>query len=149
MMKAGKGATYVGIQGILRFIIGLLYYSIIARLLTEAEVGVISTLTFINLIFIIIASLSLPIAATKYISEFIGQNDKEKASAVAKKTIRLVFFLSIFLFIGIYLIIEFFLGYIYTSKVVVIISCATAFLATIRNTYLEFLRGLQMFGKYS
>ena len=149
MIRAGKGAIYVAIQSISQFAIGLLYYSIIARLLTEREIGLIATLTFITSFYSIFAALALPIAATKYISEFIGQNDEEKASAVAKKTIRLVLLSSTLLFVGTLLIVKLFLGYESSIKILIIISCATAFFTTIKSTYLEFLRGLQMFGKYS
>ena len=124
MIRAGKGAIYVATQSVLQFAVGLLYYSIIARSLTGAEIGLIATLTFITSIYSIFASLSLPIAATKYISEFIGQNDKEKASAVAKKTIRLVLISSILLLAGIYFILDFFSGYEY--RFLIMISCVTA-----------------------
>lgn len=147
MIRAGKGAIYVATQSVIQFTVGLLYYSIIARLLTEAEIGLIATLTFITSIYTIFASLSLPIAATKYISEYIGQNDKEKASAVANKTIRLVLFSSLLLLVGFYFILDFITGYKY--RFLIMISCVTAFFATLKSTYLEFLRGLQRFGKYS
>jgi O-antigen/teichoic acid export membrane protein len=149
MLRAGKGAVYVAIQSVSQFAIGLFYYSILARLLTEAEIGIISTLSFTSSIFIIVANLSLPIAATKHISGFMGQNDEESASSVAKKTIRLVILIATLVLAGIYVTLPFLFEGDQSIIVLVMIACATGFFATIKTTYLAFLRGLQMFGKYS
>jgi len=149
MLRAGKGAIYVAIQSVSQFAIGLIYYSILARSLTEAEIGIISTLSFISSIYIIVAHLSLPIAATKHISGFMGKNDEESASAVAKRTIGLVILISILVLVGIYVTLQFLFEIDQSIKLLIMISCATGFFATIKTTYLAILRGLQMFGKYS
>lgn len=148
MLRAGKGAIYVAIQSVSQFAIGLLYYSLLARSLTEAEIGIISTLSFISSIYIVFAHLSLPIAATKHISEFMGKNDAESASSVAKRTIKLVMQISILILVGIYVTLPF-IEIDQSIKLLIMISCATGFFATIKTTYLEMLRGLQMFRKYS
>ena len=149
MLRAGKGAIYVAIQSISQFAIGLIYYSILARSLTEADIGIMSTLSFISTIYIIVAHLSLPIAATKHISEFMGKNDEESASAVAKRTIKLVTLISMIVLVGIFVTLQFFFEIDQSIKLLVMISCATGFFATIKTTYLAILRGLQMFRKYS
>ena len=149
MLRAGRGAIYVAIQSVSQFAIGLIYYSILARSLTEAEIGIISTLSFISSIYIIVAHLSLPIAATKHISGFMGKNDEENASAVAKRTIRLVILISTLVLVGILVTLQFIFEIDQSIKLLVIISCTTGFFATIKTTYLAILRGLQMFGKYS
>lgn len=139
IVRIGRGTIYVAIQSITTFVIGLLYYSTLARLLTKSEIGLLSTMTLITSIYSLLATLNLPVAATKYMSEYIGQNNEERASAVAKRTLKLVLLLSTLLLVPALLIPWLYMSENPLLSVLMMISCITAFLGIIKSTYLSFL----------
>lgn len=147
--KVGRGSVYVAVQNVAQFAVGLIFYSILARLLTKADIGLVSTLTFAVTIYSVFATLTLNVAAAKYISEYIGKGDPEKASSVAKKTTRLIATLSIILLIPAILISQLLGEQNYSITLLFVIACITSSFASLKSTYLSFLQGSQSFGKYA
>ena len=146
-----KGFSYILALNILQFAIGLIFYAVIAKILTQADLGVISTLTFFYATFTVIAPFALHVSGTKYISEFLGKNELDKAADVGSTVIKLILRLSI-VFLTFFSIISFFLSTFYQSSnalVFLIITFVASFIATIRITYLAQLQGLQLFDKHA
>ncbi len=148
IVRVGRGTIYISMLNFTQFAAGLLYYSVLARLLTRTDIGILSVLTFVVSVYSVFATLSLPVAAAKYISEYVGQNDRGRAASVAAKVLRLVFVSSALSFIPVILIPMLFVG---QSFVILLLAvyCFGAFLGITKMVYLSFLQGLQMFGKYS
>lgn len=147
--KTSRGTLLVLSQNAVQFGMGLLFFAVAAKILTKAEIGVISTLTFVYVIFSSLAPLSLPTAAVKYMAEFIGQNNREKASSVAKTTRRWVFLVSLgFLAIGSGISFLLPAGLV-VSPELVLLTFVYAFFSTMRVTHQAFLQGLQMFERYA
>lgn len=147
--KTGRGTLLVLLQNAVQFGIGLLFFAIAANVLTKTEIGVISTLTFAYVMFSALAPLALQTAAAKYMAEFMGQNNREKASSVAKTTRKWVFLVSLgFLAIcsGISFLIP--AGSIVAPELV-LLAFVYAFFSTMRVTYQAFFQGLQLFRRYA
>ncbi|RSN74941.1 oligosaccharide flippase family protein [Candidatus Methanodesulfokora washburnensis] len=72
------------------YVIGLLFYFFIARLLSKEEVGLLSILMAIISIYNITTMLALNNAAIKFISEFAGKGDLEKASSISAGILRIL-----------------------------------------------------------
>jgi O-antigen/teichoic acid export membrane protein len=129
-----------------------MFYSIAAKVLNRADLGLVSTLTFLHFIFTIIAPLALPIAGTKYVSEYIGKQKRNTAASIASTVIRVVLVLSlVFLvvFIGVsYLLVSVF-QWPHDALIFLTVIFISSFLATMRLTYLSLMQGLQLFDKYA
>jgi O-antigen/teichoic acid export membrane protein len=72
-----------------------LFYILIARVLTKAEVGAVSLLAATMAVFNTVTQLALPQAATKYISGHLGTAEQGLAGSVAKTTLRLVLLIAV------------------------------------------------------
>lgn len=147
-IKASRGTIFILSQNIIQFGIGLLFFTIAAGKLTKADIGLISTFTFISVLFVAIAPFSLQIAAARYIAEFLGQNAKETASSIVRTVRKWVSFLSL-TFFGVGSILTFFLlsGVVSNPDLIVLV-LVYGFFATMRTLYQAFLQGLQQFERY-
>lgn len=149
--RISKGFIYIIVLNILQFVIGLAFYSIAAKILVSADLGIISTLTFIYSIFVVAVPLALPVAGTKYVAEFVGRNELEKASNVASTVLKLVLKISsIFLVIsclGSFFILSRFYS-MSNALVFLIVTFIASFVAVIRLAHLALLQGLQRFDKF-
>jgi len=74
--KASRSTFLILSQNIIQFGIGLLFFTIAAKMLTKIDIGLISTFTFISVLFVSLAPLSLQVAATRYMAESLGQNNR-------------------------------------------------------------------------
>jgi len=158
--RAGRGTILVLLQNFIQFGLGLLFFAVAANILSKADIGLISTFNFISILFFSVAPLSLHVAATRFMASYIGQNDKEQASSVAKSIKRLVLYSS--LIILIVSIASTFI-YIYISNLfsldlpvqltnrpdLILFVLVYAFFLTMRTTYQGFLQGLQKFERYA
>ncbi len=137
---------------ILQLIVSTAFYMVAAQVLAKPDLGLVSTLTFLNLIFTTLAPLAIPIAGTKYVSEFIGKNERTGAANVASTVIRLaaglsgVFLLGfsalVFLLVAVFQWPQVVLGY-------VVLTLIASFLGALRLTYMGLLQGLQLFDRYA
>jgi len=86
--RVARGATYLFIQGFATALIGVVYFVVLARLLTQAELGVFALLSFIMLLPQVLGTLALPSAAVKYISRYLAENNREKALSVVTRVLQ-------------------------------------------------------------
>jgi len=95
MSKAGglynvpRGTAYLTAQQIVTYIIYLLYYVAIPRVLTPVQVTQVILLLAAQSGFVALTQLGLPSSATRFISASIGRGDRETAGAVARSTLRI------------------------------------------------------------
>jgi len=80
-----RGASYLFIQGLVSNVAGVVYFAFAARILSVAEIGVVSALGMVAALFVTFGTLALPSAATKYISEYLGKERWDLAKGVYKK----------------------------------------------------------------
>jgi O-antigen/teichoic acid export membrane protein len=95
-----RGATYLFIQGFLNAVIGLVYFIVLAHVLADRveEMGVYTLLSFILALVPVMGTLALPSAAIKYISQFLAENNLEKAKAVVSRLLQLGLLASVIAF---------------------------------------------------
>lgn len=154
--KVTRGAVFVSLQTALNYVAGLVFYMMAARLLPGEDIGSLSMLTFGYYAFLLIATtptaLSLPSAAVKYISEYVGRGEPEKASSVASAMARFILGLSAVALVVAVVLSSFFSSILWGTSsggMVFALAFVAAFLAVVRTTYLSFLQGLQRFGRYA
>jgi O-antigen/teichoic acid export membrane protein len=84
-----RGTAYLTTQQIITYTTYLIFYVVLARILSPKEVGQISLLLAAQAAFVALTQLGLPSAATRYISGNIGRGDRQTAGAVARTILRL------------------------------------------------------------
>ena len=89
-----RGASYLFIQGLVSNVGGVVYFAFAARILSVAEIGVVSALGMVAALFVVFGTLALPSAATKYISEYLGKERRDMAKGVYKKVLQFGFSVS-------------------------------------------------------
>jgi len=89
-----RGASYLFIQGLVAKVAGVIYFAFAARILSVAEIGVVSALGMVAALFVTFGTLALPSAATKYISEYLGKDRRDLAKGVYKKVLQFGFSVS-------------------------------------------------------
>jgi O-antigen/teichoic acid export membrane protein len=150
--RIGRGVTSIAILNAFQFLVGILFYNIVSKILTPTEIGIMSTLNFVYTTFTVFAPLALHFGAVKYVAEYLGNNQAGRAAAVTKATIRLIL-ISSTVFLAVYVaiakIIPNVLPDIKDSELLFIIASTAAFVAVFRNTYLAYIQGLQLFDKYA
>jgi len=82
-VHVARGASFLFIQNFVISIVGAVGFGIIARLMTQIEMGVYVTLSLVFALAQIGASFALPSAAVKFIAELIGENDRKGAAGSA------------------------------------------------------------------
>ncbi len=85
-----RGAAYFTSQQVISYIVYFLFYVLLARILTRAEIGQVSLLAATLAVFNTLTQLALPTTATRYISGNLGKGQRETAGAVAKTALRLL-----------------------------------------------------------
>ncbi len=85
-----RGTAYITYQQIVIYATSLVYYVVLIRILNLAQIGQVSLLAAAMSVFTTITQLSLPAAATRFISGNIGSRDPPDAGAVARTTLRLL-----------------------------------------------------------
>ncbi|MDH5770823.1 MAG: oligosaccharide flippase family protein, partial [Candidatus Bathyarchaeota archaeon] len=95
MAEAAKGTLYIVVQNALQYLVLFLFYVMVARILSPADIGKISILVFFMTVFTVFTQFSLPVASAKFISESMGKGEAAVAGAVAEKAFRLVLLFSV------------------------------------------------------
>lgn len=90
-----RGASYLAIQNMATTSILIVAFALIARLISQAEMGILATLTLVVGICQLIANLGLPNTATKFIAEHMGKNDHRNASSIFYQTLKVSLSLSV------------------------------------------------------
>lgn len=84
-----RGTAYLTSQQVLLYIIYLVFYVLLARVLSQTEIGEVAVLALVQALLTGLISGSLPLAATRFISRSIVAGDAQAAGGVARVTLRL------------------------------------------------------------
>ncbi len=84
-----RGTALLTYQQVVIYAVSFVYYVILIRVLNLSQIGEVSLLGAVMAVFNVLTQLSLPVAATKFISAKIGGQDLSEAASVAKTTLRL------------------------------------------------------------
>jgi len=95
-----RGTFQLTFTNTVQYLISGLFYVTVTKTnaLTQADIGALSILTFFSAIFTLIATLSLPMALTKFVSEKIAKSLGEEAASVQKTVTKTVLTLSVVAF---------------------------------------------------
>lgn len=94
LFNVSRGTAYITYQQMVSYATSFVYYILLIRILDLAQIGQVSLLAAAMSIFTTITQLSLPAAATRFISANIGSRDPSNAGAVARTTRRLLLSIS-------------------------------------------------------
>jgi O-antigen/teichoic acid export membrane protein len=86
--RVARGATYVFIQGFLTSIVGVVYFVVLARALSQGDIGVFALLSFLLVLPQVFGTFSLGSAAVKYIPQYLAENAPEKAKAIVARLLQ-------------------------------------------------------------
>jgi len=147
-----KGTLKITFANTVQYIIIALFYVIVTKTntLTDTEIGNLSILNFVASTFSLLTLLALPIALTKFTSEKLETNQKDKAAETQKTIITAVIAISITGLIIAVLSSQFISQYLFTNTefiILVILNFIFAFLFNIRNLFDSFLNAFYLFGK--
>ena len=85
-----RGTAYFTSQQAILSAASFVYYVILFRVLSLSQIGQVSLLAITVVIFGTLTQMSLPAAATRFVSNRLGSRDAPGAGAVAKTVLRLV-----------------------------------------------------------
>src|SRR5213594_1775003 len=86
-----RGTAYITYQHLLTYLASFVYYVLLIRVLNLSQIGEISILAGISSVFTTLTQISLPAAATRFMSRTIGTQDPSSASGIARKSLFLMF----------------------------------------------------------
>lgn len=148
----GKGIRYIMILKFVQITATILFYHIASSVLSETDIGLMATLTFIYGILTVFSSLALPMGGVKFVSEFLGRGEDENASATARSIVRLVLTNSSIITVVMYITLTVIIFRRDSHSEIVLslaLICAASFLASLKLTYLGIVQGLELFDKYT
>ena len=90
-----RGTAYITSQQVLLYAVYFIFYVVLARILSQKDVGIVGALALVQAVFSGLISGSLPLAATRFISRSIVSGDPESASGVARATLKMSLALAI------------------------------------------------------
>ena len=90
-----RGTAYLTSQQVLLYVVYLVFYVLLARILNKTEVGEVAFLALVQALLTGLISGSLPLAATRFISRSIVAGDTQAAAGVARVTLKLSLALAI------------------------------------------------------
>ena len=79
-----SGTTWIAVMNYTGVITGLLHFSVVARVLQHSDLGGLSFLSMLSLLFIIVGTLALPKAAVKFIAEYDTNQEERIAKGFLK-----------------------------------------------------------------
>jgi O-antigen/teichoic acid export membrane protein len=96
--KAGsvaRGTVYLLIMNVVNYVVALLFYVVLARVLSRADVGFLSFMMLSMTAFNTLTLLALNSAVVKYVAEFTAAGKDGLAAVVAGKAFRAILFASV------------------------------------------------------
>ena len=149
--NVAKGTFQITSTNAIQYIVMGLFYVVVTKTnaLTPADLGVLSVLSFIAST-LVLSTLALPTALTKFASEHLGKNESQKAASVQRTLTRAVVMLSL---VGLVIatvlsapLSQYFWGATENVPLIILISIS-AFLMNLITLYSSGLRALRLFGK--
>ncbi|MHA2405228.1 MAG: oligosaccharide flippase family protein [Candidatus Hermodarchaeia archaeon] len=150
LARIGKGIRYLVALNVIQIFAILIFYHVLTITLTKAEIGLSATLTFVYTVLTTFSPLALPLAGAKYIAEFLGREEEERAAATTRSIVKLVLISSTITALLFHIILIFSAGRTGFIEILPfsIISVAST-VASMKLTYLSFIQGLQLFDRLS
>jgi len=149
--NVAKGTFQITYTNAIQYLVMALFYVVVAKTnaLTPADLGVLSVLSFIAST-LVLSTLALPTALTKFASEHLGRNESQKAASVQRTVTRTVLMLSLIgLIISIVIsapLSQYFWGATENVPLIILISISASLMNLI-TLYSSGLRALRLFGK--
>ena len=149
--NVARGTLVITFRDAIQYLVMALFYVVVTKTdaLTPADLGVLSVLSFIAST-LVLSTLSLPTALTKFVSEHIGRNERNEAASVQRTVTRAVVVLS---FAGLMIatllsapLSQYFWGTTENFPLIIMISIS-AFLMNLISLHRSELRALYLFGK--
>ena len=88
-VKVARGASFIFIQNIGSAIVQILSFALIARIISQADLGITAALILILSIFNTITNLGLPNIVAKFVAELIAKGDRSSAAGVFYQILRI------------------------------------------------------------
>lgn len=86
----GRGAGYIFIETVVGFISGYVLWLILTRITTPDIIGISSTVVSLASIFTTLATIGVPIGASRFLAKCFHEKDLESAATLAKVSLILV-----------------------------------------------------------
>ncbi len=147
-----RGASYFLLQSLASTILGVAYFAVLARFISEAEMGWYTSLSFLLSFLPLLATLGLNPAAAKFLSQHLAEEKTEKAGKIPKTVLLLC--LPFSLVVSLLCVVTapqlslFFMKKEELAWLIQILALAVPF-ATLSTVCLGLLQGLQEIGKLS
>ena len=93
--RVARGTVYLLIMNVVNYAVLLLFYLVLPRVVSQADVGFLSFMMFSMAVFNTLTLLALNSAVTKYVAGFVGTGKDGLAALVAGKAFRAILFASI------------------------------------------------------
>jgi O-antigen/teichoic acid export membrane protein len=93
--SVARGTVYLLIMNVVNYAVALLFYVVLARVVSKADVGFLSFMMLSMAAFNTLTLLALNSAVVKYVAEFVGSGKDGLAAVVAGKAFRAVLFASV------------------------------------------------------
>ncbi len=149
--SVGKGTFQITFANAIQYFVMGLFYIVVTKTnaLTPTDLGVLSVLSFISST-LLLSTLALPTALTKFVSEHLGRNELQKAASVQQTVTRTVSMLSLGgLIVATILsssLSQYFWGTAERFQLIILISISALFMNLIL-VYKSRLQALRLFGK--
>lgn len=144
-----SGTFYLTLMQVLQYGVAFIFYVVVARVLSPAEVGCFSLLLMIMAVFNTLSLLALNNAVIKYVSENLGRGDEEQALASANKALKLILASSLPALAFGFSISPLIADHLKTGVFEVLSILASAFILNLTSYYGALMYGYSMFGKVS
>jgi O-antigen/teichoic acid export membrane protein len=93
--RVARGTVYLVIMNVVNYAVALLFYVVLARVVSKADVGFLSFMILSMSAFNTLTLLALNSAVVKYVAEFVGIRKDGLAAVVASKAFRAILSVSI------------------------------------------------------
>jgi O-antigen/teichoic acid export membrane protein len=88
--RVARGATYLFIQGFANSLLGVVFFIVLARALSDhpEEMGIFALLVFVLSLPLTLGTFALSSASVKYISQYVAGNNLDKAKSVVTRVLQ-------------------------------------------------------------
>ncbi len=150
--RVARGVTYLFIQGLVNAVIGLIYFVVLARILSQEEMGVFALLFFILSIPQVFGLFSLPSAAVKFMSKYIAKGDYDNTRAVVKRVLQISILMAVVSFLVLFIPADWLSIQLFSKPDYALhlrlVALSSAF-NLLYNAVIGFLQGLQKMSDYA
>lgn len=95
VVRTVRGSVTLGLQSSANTVLGMVFFVILARLISVEEMGVYAALTFAYGFLGVVGSFGLQIAGARFVPKLLAENKKDEAAAAAKRIVVLGSFASL------------------------------------------------------